>query len=105
MKYNPLVVSGFFESYGLAPPEFEYRFHSSRKWRFDIAWPEDRIAIECDGGIWIAGGHNRGAQIKRDWEKRNIATGMGWRILYCEPCDLCKAEMAELVKATIGAIY
>lgn len=35
----------------------EYRFHSSRMWRFDYAIPSLRIAIEIDGGIWIQGRH------------------------------------------------
>ena len=28
----------------------EYRFHPTRKWRFDYAWPENKIALEVEGG-------------------------------------------------------
>lgn len=30
----------------------EYRFHDKRKWRFDYAIPEHKIAIEVEGGVW-----------------------------------------------------
>ena len=33
----------------------EYRFHPARRWRFDVAWPAQRIAVEVDGGQWIPG--------------------------------------------------
>ena len=28
----------------------EFRFHETRKWRFDYAFPSHKIAIEVDGG-------------------------------------------------------
>lgn len=65
----------------LPPPELEYRFHPIRKWRFDMAWPEHKLAIEIDGGSFVRGGHNRGAQQHKDHEKQNVATSLGWRVL------------------------
>jgi very-short-patch-repair endonuclease len=57
----------------------EYRFHATRKWRFDYAWPSHRCALEIDGGQWVAGGgrHNRDS----DREKLNHAAADGWRVL------------------------
>jgi hypothetical protein len=106
-SYNPDVVTAFFAEHGIPAPKFEFPFHPTRKWRFDIAWPwptnnvSPRVAIECDGGIWIRGGHNRGAQMKADWEKANEAMVLGWRILRCEPKDLCTNEFAELVRRAL----
>lgn len=59
--------------------EQEYRFHPERKWRFDLAWPGHKVAVECDGMVWQAGGgrHNTDA----DREKINTASLMGWRVL------------------------
>jgi len=48
-SYNPVIVSAYYKSEGLPAPVFEYRFHPSRKWRFDIAWPERRVAVEVEG--------------------------------------------------------
>jgi very-short-patch-repair endonuclease len=62
-------------------PTKEHRFHQVRKWRFDYAWitPSHRVAVEIDGGQWVAGGgrHNRDS----DREKLNHAAADGWRVL------------------------
>lgn len=63
----------------------EYQFHDSRKWRFDLAFPVRRVAIEVDGGAFIAGRHARGAGIRSDCEKFSEAAAMGWRVLRVLP--------------------
>jgi very-short-patch-repair endonuclease len=65
----------------LPEPATEYRFHPRRKWRFDCAFPDQRVAIELDGGTYMAGRHTRGAGFAADCEKLNTATVMGWRVL------------------------
>jgi len=32
--------------------EEEFRFHHVRKWRFDFAHTDSKVAIEIEGGIW-----------------------------------------------------
>ena len=66
---------------GLPPPEREYRFDAKRRWRLDFAWPEQRMAVEIDGGMWVRGAHTRGRRIAQDHEKRNWLTLAGWRVL------------------------
>jgi len=66
----------------IPPWETEHRFHPKRKWRFDFAWPDRRIAVEVQGGIYMAkSGHNTAAGITRDCEKGNEAVVLGWRVL------------------------
>lgn len=101
-SYNPKVVTAFFAEHGISTPEFEYRFHSERKWRFDIAWPLYPVAIEVQGGIFQHGRHNRGATMLKEWEKLNEAAAMGWRILYVQPCDLCSYDFAQTIKQALG---
>ena len=101
MKYNPSVAIAAFVEARLPVPELEYRFHPSRRWRFDFAWVDRRVALEVDGGIWIKGRHNQGAALKKTWERDNAAAGMGWRILRCEPKDLL---MAETIRALALAL-
>ena len=67
-----------------------------------MSWPESKLYLEVDGGIWITGGHNRGAQILKDWDKRNSATILGWRGLWCQPKDLCTEAMVATIKAALG---
>jgi len=59
----------------------EYKFLHDRRFRFDIAIPKKKIAIEFEGGIWRNGRHTRGAGYARDVKKYNLAAMHGWRLL------------------------
>jgi hypothetical protein len=60
----------------------EYPFHPERKWRFDFAIPEKKIAIEYQGGIFMAkSGHSSIKGQSRDQEKMNQAQILGWKVL------------------------
>ncbi|MDF4639356.1 hypothetical protein P3489_06115 [Vibrio parahaemolyticus] len=66
---------------GLALPEKEYRFHETRRWRFDFAYPEQQLAVEVEGGTWAGGRHTRGSGYEKDCEKYNAAALRGWSVL------------------------
>ena len=66
---------------GVPPHETEFRFHPVRQWRFDFAWPEHRVALEVEGGVWNSGRHTRGSGFIGDCEKYNAAAVLGWRVL------------------------
>jgi very-short-patch-repair endonuclease len=106
MKYNPAIVTAYFVGLGLPPFVREHVFDSrgGRKWRFDFAFLEHRIALEAEGGIWIGGGHSRGSGVVKDVEKYNCATLLGWRVLRCQPKDLCTVETVEMIKQMIAYI-
>lgn len=65
------------------PPEREFHFAlPDRRWRFDLAWPSRLVAVEIQGGQFMAkGGHSNVKGIDRDCEKSNWATLRGWRVL------------------------
>lgn len=65
----------------------EYKFHPTRKFRFDFAWVEGKVAIEVDGGIWrgAAGGHTSGTGKMRDMEKDMLAQLDGWQVYRFAP--------------------
>lgn len=65
----------------LPEPAREHRFHGERKWRFDFAWIDRKLAAECEGGIWITGRHTRGTGYEQDLEKYNAAALLGWLVL------------------------
>jgi len=68
-------------AHALPKPEREYRFHPTRMWRLDFAWPDyGLLAVEIDGASWIQGRHNRGAGFEADAEKLNAAAALGWRV-------------------------
>jgi very-short-patch-repair endonuclease len=62
-------------------PEPEYQFHRPRRWRFDFAFPDQKVAIECEGGTWTNGRHTRGKSFAMDCEKYNQASLDGWTLL------------------------
>lgn len=63
----------------------EFKFHKSRRWRFDYANPSLKIAIEINGGVWTRGRHSRGTGQIKDFEKLNAAQMMGWRVFQYTP--------------------
>ena len=65
----------------LPEPVREHRFHKTRKWRFDFAWPAAKLAVEVEGGTWCNGRHNRGSGFTEDCEKYNAAAVDGWVVL------------------------
>ena len=65
----------------------EYRFHPTRKWRLDFAWPQYLIGVEIEGGIWHRGRHNRPAGFIEDCRKYNEAALMGWTIIRVPVAD------------------
>ncbi|GAJ77628.1 hypothetical protein JCM18905_3519 [Vibrio sp. JCM 18905] len=65
----------------LEVPMSEYRFHETRRWRFDFAYPDQLLAIEVEGGTWSNGRHNRAKGYEADCEKYNMAALRGWTVL------------------------
>lgn len=89
---------------GLPKPVAEHRFHGVRKWRFDYAWPEHKVALEVEGGLFarVKGRHARPQGIRGDMEKYNTAAGMGWLVLRCLPEELLRTATLEYIRAAIA---
>lgn len=73
---------------GFKAPVPEFRFNPDRRWKFDYAWPDEKIAVEIEGGVWIRGRHSRGKGMIADMEKYNWATLHGWKVLRYTPQNL-----------------
>lgn len=83
-------------------PVKEYRFHDTRKWRFDYAIPALKIAVECDGGVWTGGRHVSPKGYIKDMEKFNAAAELGWVVLKFTPQQLVTAAAIETLRGTIS---
>lgn len=81
----------------------EFLFHPTRRWRFDYAIIEHRIAIEVEGGVYTRGRHVRPMGFLGDMEKYNSATLLGWRIFRVTPDDLLRTKTINLLKEAISA--
>lgn len=64
--------------------EREHRFHPTRKWRFDFAFPSRKVAIEIDG----RGRHQTVAGVRADCEKNNNAISRGWAVFRLPTSDI-----------------
>ena len=62
-------------------PVLEFRFHPIRRWRFDLAFPNKKVAVEVHGAVYVGGHHTRGKGFEDDREKSNEAQLMGWKVL------------------------
>ena len=70
----------------LPPPEREYRFHPTRRWRLDFAWPDRKIAVEVEGVVHDGKGRHQTAKgYAADCEKYNSALLDGWKVLRFTP--------------------
>jgi very-short-patch-repair endonuclease len=79
----------------------EYKFHPTRRWRFDYAIPAHKIALEVEGGVWSQGRHTRPKGFLGDVEKYNTATLMGWRVLRTVPDALISGATLKMLKEAI----
>jgi very-short-patch-repair endonuclease len=72
----------------------EYRFHPVRKWKFDWAMPEWKIAVELDGYNF----HSPIKQWHRDIERSNEALLLGWKVFRVTHADVRAGRADELMK-------
>lgn len=88
----------------LPAPQREYRFFPERKWRADFGWPEQRVLLEVEGGVWVQGRHTRGTGFVADLEKYNKAATLGYLVLRVTPDMVVAGEALEwLTEALRGA--
>lgn len=124
LKFTPALLSNLLQAEGIPQPLTEYRFHDTRRWRFDFAWTNEKVALEIEGKSWgkpvtcqrcgtavtettplgrqrrvfSAGGrHTRGTGFNNDMEKYNTAVSSGWRIIRATP-DSIHAAITHLRK-------
>jgi very-short-patch-repair endonuclease len=80
-------------------PVKEHTFYAGRKWRFDFAWPDKKLAVEIDGGTWgKRGRHVTGIGFYRDCEKLNHAVIDGWHVLRGDSKMVKNGELLRYVE-------
>ena len=72
-----------------------------KDWRFDLAIPDHKIAIELEGGLFVNGRHGRGLGMISDMNKYNFGTLSGWRILRFTHTHHKHAQIIDAVKILI----
>ena len=59
----------------------EHKFLTDRKFKFDWAFPDLKIAIEYEGVFSAKSRHTQKAGYSKDCEKYNLASINGWQLL------------------------
>jgi very-short-patch-repair endonuclease len=76
-----------------------------RRFKLDIAFPDQKVAIEIDG--WAHHGKHKAAHAK-DRDRQNLLVLSGWRILrysigqIANDMDLCLSQIETLLATTRG---
>lgn len=76
----------------------EHRFATGRRWRFDFACPDVRVAIEVEGGEWCGGRHTRGVGFNADCEKYNEATCAGWAVFRLTGAMITVPDLERIIR-------
>jgi very-short-patch-repair endonuclease len=99
-----LILASHIEFSCIPKPEREYRFHPERKWRFDFAWPDLKVAVEVEGLTYGAGGrHQRVGGYQGDLEKYNAAAMAGWLVLRFTGNDVRRGIAIRQITQTLEA--
>ena len=111
---SDLEASFLFHWRVLVPDELtpirEYYFcRRERDWRFDFAWPWQKVAVECEGGTWKqtktgrSAGHAHPVRFEKDVKKYNRANADNWRVFRCT-AGMLERDPAAFVEMVLKAI-
>ena len=86
--------------FDLPEPEQQYKFHPTRKWKFDFCWPDQKVAVEIEGITPEGGRHQRWQGFMGDAEKYEAALRLGWRV-YRVPGPWLKDGNREILRPEV----
>jgi very-short-patch-repair endonuclease len=86
----------------LPQPVYEFRFMPPRRFRFDFAWPDNKVAVEVEGGIWNGGRHVRGNGYENDCKKYSEAAILGWKVIRATGKMIKDGTAIELLKRALN---
>jgi hypothetical protein len=79
-----------------------HKFLHERNWRFDFAWPDRRVAVEVEGGMWSEGRHVRGTGFLEDCRKYAEAALRGWLVLRVTGEHIESGEALEWIERALA---
>lgn len=88
----------------LPSPEREFLFMRPRRFRFDFAWPEHKVALEAEGGTWIAGRHTRGSGYESDCIKYSEAAIRGWKVIRATGKMIKDGTAIDLLQRALNSV-
>lgn len=106
MAYDAFML--LLAAHGLPAPQTEYHFAPPRKFAADYCWPDEKVIVERQGGVFMKtaksgrGAHSLPTNILRDYEKSNLAQLMGFKYLQFTPRELESGSALPVLKILLG---
>lgn len=85
----------------LPVPQREFKFHPERRWRTDFAWPDRKVLLEVEGGLFVNGRHSRGKGMEADMEKYNAAAAMGYFVFRFSERAVNNGEAVKFIESVL----
>lgn len=79
-----------------------YRFHPTRKYELDLAWPDFLFGVEVQGGTYNGGKHARGPGYTTDCRKLGEAMLLGWSVYWCDSRLVSTGEAADVIQKLVN---
>lgn len=90
----------------------EHRFSPPRRWRIDVAILDGPtlhatagvtpvLAVEIQGGVYIAGRHSRGAAMEKEYEKLAALAAHGYRLICATPRQVQDGTCWQWIQAAL----
>lgn len=96
-RYPDMLAAQIVEA-GLPAAQREYRWHPTRKFRADLAWPERKFIAEVDGAV-----HRIKGKFERDIERHNLLIREGWVYIRVTPNMVRSGEALTWVREFVCA--
>lgn len=80
-----LKLVGRIQRHGLPTPTLQVALIPGRRFRWDVVFPEQKVAVELQGGVFANGRHTRGAGFESDCEKAALGQIAGYICLSLTP--------------------
>jgi very-short-patch-repair endonuclease len=85
-------------------PERQYKALPKRQFKWDLAWTEQKLLVEVQGGTWVKAqfGHTSGVGYRRDCFKNDLATAVGWNVMQFTTDMINYNEALQLLQVFFG---
>lgn len=78
-----------------------HEYRKERGWRCDFVWPDRRLIVEVEGGIYTQGRHTRGSGFEQDLGKYNALTEAGWTVYRVGRRDVITGKALRIIERAL----
>ena len=80
----------------------QHEYCHGRSWKCDFAWPDRRLIVEVEGGVYTQGRHVRPSGFTKDLEKYNALTEAGWKVLRFSRREVTSGEALNVIQRVLN---